>query len=376
MAQRTALWALAAVLAVTTVVLVAKIVQRPAPEPPALPLAAITPDGDGAGTAGNVGTTGNGTTGTGQPGEVIPTTSAGIGSLPLGLYAPADDLPVLGGDAPAFGLGGAPTRAEVRRLAAALGIDGEPTSSAGSWHVEGGEMAVDVDGAAGSWSAQRLAAGQGATTPEDPFEAVTPDPTADEAESIARDLAAAVGVSVAGADVQVENQLTQWLVTVEPTVAGLPSPGLALTVAVGSGGRIESAAGTLGHPVDLGDYPLVDTPAALGRINNGWLLTDGTSARLAAGQRTDSVPATTVPPPEIPVTEAELVLIGVASWDGSGGYLVPGYRFTADDGSRPAVPAVSDHVLALEAQPAPADEPGEDQPTEPAPVSTEQEEGL
>lgn len=50
-------------------------------------------------------------------------------------------------------------------------------------------------------------------------------------------------------------------------------------------------------------------------------------------------------PTEVEVTDAEIVLVTVPSWDDSGTYLVPGYRFTAADESRPTVPAVTDDVL-------------------------------
>jgi len=50
-------------------------------------------------------------------------------------------------------------------------------------------------------------------------------------------------------------------------------------------------------------------------------------------------------PIEVELTDAELVLLAVASWDGSGTYLVPGYRFSTADGEGPTVPALPDDAL-------------------------------
>jgi hypothetical protein len=225
-------------------------------------------------------------------------------------------------------------------------------------------------------------------------------PSEDEAKSAARDLAEAVGLDVDGAAVTAENLVSTWSVTVEPQVGGLPAPGLTMYVGVGPEGRIDSASGQMADPDELGDYPMIDTRDALTRLNEGWdlLTTQGDAGAKAAAEDdsaddaaaganasgaaappetppptlvapggepqaavetvpplpgdtpvTGPVHPTPVPPgggaAEVEVTDAEVVLVTVPSWDGSGTYLVPGYRFTAEDGSTPTVPAVTDDAL-------------------------------
>jgi hypothetical protein len=56
-------------------------------------------------------------------------------------------------------------------------------------------------------------------------------------------------------------------------------------------------------------------------------------------------PVEPAPMPAIVLTEAELVLIAVPSWDDTGSYLVPGYRFTDATGVQATVAAVVDDAL-------------------------------
>jgi hypothetical protein len=520
------------------------------------------------------------------------------------VYVPGDDLPTLGGEAPAYRLAGDVTAGDVADLAGALGIAGEPTETDGSWHVEDGEMALDVYGPDATWSAYRLvahdalgtsdaAAGTasgagtsgspgssgsagssgsgdtpvssgadgaarsnlaaqacpatppgadnvvqlcdpplcpqtgdvpagpavdiapcdppicleqpdvatdakpceppvcpqyaqggavGATEPAPPFapcpspecpgngagdfrcmppSTVTippspgdpiPDPPPtepvpttspppadvdlpgeDEATDIARDLLAATGADVDDAAVTAENLVSMWSITVEPRLDGRAAPGLAMYVGVGPEGRIESASGLLATPDELGDYPLIDTRAAVTRLNEGWgfggvVATDGPAAAAESGPAVAAdQPATNEPaadgaprvahdeadaiaggaapstgrapgggpevsilpvpadpgdpgdvpvvepqpaPTEVEVTDAEVVLVTVPSWDDRGTYLVPGYRFTAADDSQPTVPAVSDDVLEPPPAPETTDETGVEIQPEP-PVASE-----
>ncbi|HEY8546493.1 MAG TPA: hypothetical protein VIL36_15645 [Acidimicrobiales bacterium] len=425
---------------------------------------------------------------------------ADIALLPFAEYVPGDGLPALGGEAPAYRLGGdsgAVDADDVAELARALGIEGEPTESGGSWHVEDGERALDVYGAEGSWSTYALAPDTGTSggpaslpgaapdatdgaevdsheteareaearaiesrepaveaqaepvplpepMPVEPYEPpVRPDdlPSEDEARSIALDLLEATGVDTDDAAVTVDDGITEWFVTVEPRLHGLPAPGLAMYVGVGGEGAITMASGYLADPVELGEYPLLDTTAALERLNEQYAgvrplvaASDGDTAvaRDAAdagagsgdepGMAADSAvtiepgevttepviprdpgedlpvltvpvetalppdtvvpptvevappptePATTVPgepgptepapspdpaPTRVAVTDAELVLLMEFAWDGSGAYLVPGYRFTAEDVSSPVVTAVVDELV----EPPPTDLPVDD----------------
>lgn len=463
---------------------------------------------------------------------------------PAGTYVPGDGLPDLGGEATAYRLTADVDRDAVAGLADALGVEGDPTETDGSWHVgspDGGGPALDVYGPEGMWSyydyavtavpepaaapdqlaadaearaeAEGSAASGEAVAPADdpvrpcppvdqplPVEpdggtgasdaavdpAVEPVPTdegggtsgspgcevpveplplptepyepparpedlpsEDEARTIALDLLEATGADVEDAEVRVEDGITEWFVSVEPTVGGVPAPGLAMYVGVGDGGRITSASGTLGTPEALGDYPLLDTGDALDRLNESRVYlgpavdpaaADAATAREGAAEpavdpatdptvavdepavvpsdpgddlpvltpptivvepgpdrppatepgpdTTVAVPETTVPettvptegepapvttpipaPPDIPVTDAELILVSEVAWDGSGTYLVPGYRFSAEDGSDPVVAAVVDALVDPPPADDPVTDPGPDMTIEPPDVA-------
>lgn len=189
--------------------------------------------------------------------------------------------------------------------------------------------------------------------PVEPTAPIRPEslPSQDEAKRIALDLLAATGADVDGAEVRVEDAVTEWYVSIEPRVDGLRAAGLGMYVGIGDKGRITTASGSVATPVKLGDYPLLDTRAALERLNESRVYFGG------------PVPETTVPgevsilpvpepgpaeePPDVPVTDAEIVLISefTNDVDDMTTYLVPAYRFTADDGSAPEVNAVVDALL-------------------------------
>ena len=422
--------------------------------------------------------------------------------LPAGTYVPGEGLPKLGGEAPVYRLDAAPDRASVQRLADALGIDGEPTETDGSWHIEDGELGLDVYGVERGWSIYPTAwtdpvAGDDTAAPdgsepartaeelcptvdpvpadsgsgtgagsagstgnagaddldilkcEPPLEPVRPEnlPSSDEARTIALDLLKSTGADVDGAKVTVDDGITEWFVSVEPRVGGLRAPGLTMYVGVGDEGRIVSASGYLATPEKLGDYPLLDTTAALERLNEDRVYlgpavdlgaadarepavdtpavapdpavaqepaVEPNSTTTVAGRDPGddlpvltppveppdtalppdvepmpeptlppditieppppnitepemTVPETTVPeaPPDVAVTDAEIVLVWESSWDGSGTYLVPGYQFTAEDGSDPTVDAVEEDLLEPPPTEPPA-EPGQVEPANPA----------
>ena len=258
-----------------------------------------------------------------------PGVEAELSILPAGTYVPGEGLPELGGEAPVYRLDAAPDRAAVQRLAESLGIDGEPTESGGSWHVEDGKLALDVYGPEGGWSIYPTAwtdpaAGDDTATSDgrepavlpapldcptiDPVpadgggssgnagstgsagpdgsltaeidilkceEPVPPEPvrpanlpSSDEARTIALDLLESTGADIEGAEVTIDDGVTEWFVSVEPRVGGLRAPGLAMYVGVGDEGRVVSASGYLATPEKLGDYPLLDTTEALKRLND------------------------------------------------------------------------------------------------------------
>ncbi len=67
-------------------------------------------------------------------------------------YVPGDDLPALGGEAPAYRLSGAVTEEDVRVLADALGLDGDPGHDGASWTLSDGTGYLDVyDSGVAQW---------------------------------------------------------------------------------------------------------------------------------------------------------------------------------------------------------------------------------
>lgn len=102
-----------------------------------------------------------------------------------------------------------------------------------------------------------------------PVERPSDLPTQDEARTIALDLLERAGFDVGGADVRVDDQFTSWIVTAEPRVDGYRTLGLGQSVNVGPKGAIEYAGGSLASVETLGDYPMIDTRAAIERLNAG-----------------------------------------------------------------------------------------------------------
>lgn len=244
-------------------------------------------------------------------------------------YVAGDGLPALGGEAPAYRLAGNVDEAQVRALADALGVAGEVVQDGSSWRVSapsGGTLEV-YEGAGASWwysamspdepvpapggssgsSGSGGSGGSGGSTgyecppnaicaeplpadppvngdcakandPSCPDDTTSPPlppvdlPSEDEARAIALDVLAATGVDTDDAIVTVEPPYDAWYVTVEPRLDGAPS-GLLANVSVGSQGVITSAGGFLGTPERLGDYPILDTRAAIARLNEQ--MTDG-----------------------------------------------------------------------------------------------------
>jgi len=262
-------------------------------------------------------------------------------------YVAGDDLPALGGEAPAYRLSGSIDEQQVRALAEALGVDGEVVHEDLAWRVSGDGGMLEVyegggaqwwysstfsgDGAAGSGGSGGATGGgtgcaessEGVVTdcgvatspsttylgcgvadgsggcvtsecppnaecvyPEPPVDArcaktndsACPDdpavqpappvdlPSEEEARVIALDLLADAGLDVDGSDVAVDGPYDAWYVMVEPRIDGLLS-GLLASVSVGSEGQVTSAGGSLGTPERLGDYPVLDTRAAIDRAN-------------------------------------------------------------------------------------------------------------
>jgi hypothetical protein len=91
-------------------------------------------------------------------------------------------------------------------------------------------------------------------------------PSRAEAERVARDLAAGAGLDLQGARVRVRDDFAARTVTVDPTVGGQPTSGLAWTVAVGAGGTIRRATGYLATPEPADTYPLIGVEAGFEQL--------------------------------------------------------------------------------------------------------------
>lgn len=92
-------------------------------------------------------------------------------------------------------------------------------------------------------------------------------PSKAEARELALDLLTAAGMDVGDAKVTVDGPYDAWYVNVEPVVDGLPVSGWIASVSVGSKGAIVNASGSMATLERLGDYPLLDTRAAIDRLN-------------------------------------------------------------------------------------------------------------
>lgn len=424
------LWAVLAVIAVVTGAVV--LTSNGSGTPPRLPLA-LGAGGEGRADAAS--------------------TSGAMLMAPI-TYVAGKGLPALGGNAPAYRLEGAVDAARVRALARTLGLRSEPVEADRLWRVTSGDAILEVSPSGGAWwysstggvvssgggSSSSGSAGSGcapgpdgecvdpepSTVESTPGDSVTsepapadcppgaacttpacpPDstcaqpveptppvdlPSKDGAEKLAVALLAKTGLDVADAEVIVDGPYDAWYVTVHPRIDGKPASGWQSSVAIGSKGVITSASGTLGTPVRLGSYPLIDTRAAIDRLNEQQMgdwggpvpmgAADGVARDLPAvasespaqplceieipqpapaPQPDGSVsalapdPGCLEPVPYEPPTPIEVVLTGAEqilavhyAIDGSNdAYLVPAYRFSSADGHNPEVVAVADDSLA------------------------------
>jgi hypothetical protein len=399
-------------------------------------------------------------------------------------YVAGDELPALGGEAPAYRLRPTVDEASVRTLAAALGLDGEVVHDGDLWHVTDGERTLEVHGPTGSWwfsamgggvaTSSGSASGGGSAsssagceggpavdcavdlpaespattvgpnegcTPEecgaaaDPAvecwatpcpttvvepcppgaDCVIPEPTIpeppadlpsrDEAQRIALDLLRATGADVDAAELSVDGPYEAWYVDVRYAVDGVTASGWGSMVAVGPKGAVTSASGLLAEVERVGDYPLLDTRAAIDRLNaqQGDVFEGGPTPASGSGRTEPGVavpeplvtdapvapdaPITTIvcadtggssepgaapgekpaiaecpplpmptepveplpapEPMEVVLTTAEPALVLLSASDGSSDlYLVPGYRFGNADGTQVEAAAVADEALA------------------------------
>jgi hypothetical protein len=87
-----------------------------------------------------------------------------------------------------------------------------------------------------------------------------------EAERVARDLAARVGLELAGATVRVTDGYAARTVTIAPAVGGQPTSGFSWTVTVGAKGVVQYASGFLATPEPADTYPLIGVAEGFERL--------------------------------------------------------------------------------------------------------------
>ncbi|MFF5443544.1 hypothetical protein [Streptomyces sp. NPDC012888] len=279
------------------------------------------------------------------PGEPDPT-GGGV------VYEAAGVLPEGPAAAPSFKAAGEVTAAEVARLAAALGIEGEPVLSGAVWAAgHGGDSPgprlTVTRQAPGTWtySAQRPAGGDDcvrgkdtcgpATLPEAPGEPVSEA----AAKAAAAPVLAAVGQSTAKPDAR----LTQGgvrVVTADPVVGGLPTLGWSTKVSVGADGGVVAGSGELKAPERTGERPVVGAKEALARLNEasrGWRDTGPSGCATPVPHDggdtptgTDTVPCNPEPrpikPPRTETVKGAVLGLTAATVDGVRG-LAPAWLF-------------------------------------------------
>ncbi|MBT2459887.1 hypothetical protein [Streptomyces sp. ISL-86] len=209
------------------------------------------------------------------------------------VYKAEVKLPEGPGTAPAFTASGEVTSDEVARLAAALGIKGEPRLSGDMWQAgessdgSGPRLTVNRQ-APGTWNFTRYQAGGQAgddcvrgkdtcgpaTLPQD----VTGKgkPVSEEAaKTAAAPVLAAAGQSGAGLDARLVQGSVR-VVTADPVVGGLPTQGWSTRISVGAGSEVVAGSGELAAPVRAAEQPVVGAVEALARLNAASSGSDGT----------------------------------------------------------------------------------------------------
>lgn len=204
-------------------------------------------------------------------------------------YRAAGDLPLGGGEAPAYEVAAEVDAADVAELADALGLAEELERTDAGWTAEGpaGRLDVQVGVGAPTWwyggAVTRSSDPSGGTSGCEggpavdcaPVTTLAPAPAPVDLPSEAEARAAALEVLTAGgldegsAAITAEALPDAWLVTAEVAVDGRPVGPLA-SAAIGTDGAVQYANGTWLEVRRLGDYPLVDTRAAIDRLNAAW----------------------------------------------------------------------------------------------------------
>ncbi|MGW6648157.1 hypothetical protein [Streptomyces iakyrus] len=178
-------------------------------------------------------------------------------------------LPDGPGKAPVYRSQGEVTKAEVARLAKALGIAGEPVAQGEAWKIggqDGSGPSLQVNRQApGAWTFSRYAPGTDNCKGTDTCTAPQPGGTPvgeDVAEKAATPVLKALGQDDAKVDAS-QVMGAQRVVNASPEVGGLPTHGWTTGITVGSDGEVVGGSGQLKTPVKGDTYPVVGAQKAL-----------------------------------------------------------------------------------------------------------------
>lgn len=182
-------------------------------------------------------------------------------------------LPDGPGKAPVYRARGEVTKADVARLAKALGIAGAPVAQGEAWKIGGRDGSgpnLQVNRQApGSWTFSRYAPGtdncKGTDTCAAPQSGGTPV-SEDVAEKAAAPVLKAVGQDDAKRDAS-QVMGAQRVVNAAPEVGGLPTHGWTTGITVGADGEVVGGSGQLKTPVKGDTYPVVSAGKALELMN-------------------------------------------------------------------------------------------------------------
>ncbi|MET9757437.1 hypothetical protein ABZ016_00030 [Streptomyces sp. NPDC006372] len=185
-------------------------------------------------------------------------------------YRVEGTLPDGPGEAPVYRAQGEVSKADVTRLAKALGVDGAPVAQGEVWKVGAGQdgtgpnLQVNKE-APGAWTFSRYAPGTDNCKGTDRCDAPRADGTPvseAEAEKAAAPVLKALGQDDAKQDAS-QVMGAQRVVNAAPEVGGLPTHGWTTGVTVGPDGEIVGGSGQLSTPVKGDTYPVVSAKKAL-----------------------------------------------------------------------------------------------------------------
>ncbi|MFB7242765.1 hypothetical protein CW362_41785 [Streptomyces populi] len=283
------------------------------------------------------------TGGTGGTGGIAPGEPDPYGTA----YRAKGALPTGPGSAHVRWAEGRVTRAEVARLAKALGLAGTPRLAGDAWTVgavkDGTEpnLRVTAD-APGTWTfASALPGGDNCVkvTTCSPGDSGSPTGSAQDpvSEATARKAAAPVlkALGQDGAKLDAGQLMGQVrVVNADPVVGGLPTYGWTTGLRIGASGHVVGGSGQLKTPVEGDAYPVVSARKTLDLMNGSAPATDG--RRMGIGgcaspvplKDRDETPCEHPSPAEPQATTVEKATFGLAAQRANGRQaLVPSWLF-------------------------------------------------